>query len=645
MHENREISRAPWSCEQGRSAKAINQTADTHVLEKSDCAIVPVNQPNKGGQPTAEAGEGRAQAGENIVRSHMPPTQSGTRMSQGLNGVRREEVGRPAEIPGPLIRVPEGTGIQFSVRNMISAAALVIHGLHTRPGNPDETIQLAPGERREVRFRTGKPGTYYYWATTTGKALPDRYGVDSQLNGALIVDSQGKRTDDRVFMIGWWENPELRARGGDPFTKGRNAIVINGRAWPYTERLTYRVGDSVHWRCINAAQGNHPMHLHGSYYTVDSIGDGEHDPSLSTEQRRLVVTELMRPGTTMSLTCTPPQPGNWLFHCHVLAHISPGLRLRPADKEPPFARGESHHAMDGMAGLVLGVNVISSRAAPAAKHSDQPRRLRLVAQPQPGRYGKDPGFSFALQEGARQLTELSGRIPGPPIVLTQGQPVEITVQNKLSEPTSVHWHGLELESYYDGIAGWSGAPGHIAPMIEPGASFVARFTPPRPGTFIYHTHLDDIRQLSSGLYGPIIVLEPGQSLDPERDRVMLISVRGPSDNTPILLNGDPEPSPIELKQGVIYRFRFINITPHDRLLTVSVLAGSSPVTWRAIAKDGADLPIPQATERPARQTVSVGETYDFEFESRSAAELRLEIFRPARAASAQSQIVVPVHVQ
>jgi RNA-directed DNA polymerase len=89
MHENREISSAPWSCEQGRSAKAMNQTADMNVLEKSDCAVVPVNQPNKGGQPTAEAGEGRAQAGKNIVRSHMPPTQSGTRMSQGLNGVRR----------------------------------------------------------------------------------------------------------------------------------------------------------------------------------------------------------------------------------------------------------------------------------------------------------------------------------------------------------------------------------------------------------------------------------------------------------------------------------------------------------------------------------------------------------------------------
>jgi hypothetical protein len=125
---------------------------------------------------------------------------------------------------------------------------------------------------------------------------------------------------------------------------------------------------------------------------------------------------------------------------------------------------------------------------------------------------------------------------------------------------------------------------------------------------------------------------------------MLISVKGPSDNTPILRNGDADPGPMEVKHGVKYRFRFINITPHDPLLSVSLLAGSSPVTWRAIAKDGADLPVSQATERPARQVVSVGETFDFEFEPRSASELRLEIFRPARAAMGQSQIVVPIHV-
>src|ERR1700692_1179228 len=67
MHENRDISCTSWSKDQDRYAKAINQTADVNVQEKSDCAVVPVNQPNNEGQPTAEAGEGRAQIEENIV--------------------------------------------------------------------------------------------------------------------------------------------------------------------------------------------------------------------------------------------------------------------------------------------------------------------------------------------------------------------------------------------------------------------------------------------------------------------------------------------------------------------------------------------------------------------------------------------------
>jgi RNA-directed DNA polymerase len=89
MHENREISCTSCSREQDRFAKAINRTADMHVQEKSDCAVVPVNRSNKEAQVSAEAGEGRAQTKENIAQSHMYPTQSGKRMSQGLHGVRK----------------------------------------------------------------------------------------------------------------------------------------------------------------------------------------------------------------------------------------------------------------------------------------------------------------------------------------------------------------------------------------------------------------------------------------------------------------------------------------------------------------------------------------------------------------------------
>src|ERR1700680_3615290 len=89
MDENREISNTPSAVCEGRSVKAQSRTTDMHVLEKSDCAEVPVNRPNKGGQLPAEGGGGRARMKENTDQSHMPPTQSGKSMSQGLDGVRQ----------------------------------------------------------------------------------------------------------------------------------------------------------------------------------------------------------------------------------------------------------------------------------------------------------------------------------------------------------------------------------------------------------------------------------------------------------------------------------------------------------------------------------------------------------------------------
>jgi len=67
MHENREISSMPSSTGEGRSAKAMNRNADMHVLEKSDCVVVPVSHPNKGANALAEGGEGRTQMKENTV--------------------------------------------------------------------------------------------------------------------------------------------------------------------------------------------------------------------------------------------------------------------------------------------------------------------------------------------------------------------------------------------------------------------------------------------------------------------------------------------------------------------------------------------------------------------------------------------------
>src|ERR1700681_2282641 len=89
MHENRETSGAPRpERERGRSAKAQSHKAGAHALEESDRTILSMNQTNKEERSSAEPGEKRVRAKENIVQPNTIPTQSGERVSQGLSGVR-----------------------------------------------------------------------------------------------------------------------------------------------------------------------------------------------------------------------------------------------------------------------------------------------------------------------------------------------------------------------------------------------------------------------------------------------------------------------------------------------------------------------------------------------------------------------------
>ena len=75
---------------------------------------------------------------------------------------------------------------------------------------------------------------------------------------------------DRVFVVERWIPGLDSARHPLSFDQ---LFTINGRPWPYTERLTYDVGDSVRWRVINASNDVHPFHLHGFYFRVDAHGD------------------------------------------------------------------------------------------------------------------------------------------------------------------------------------------------------------------------------------------------------------------------------------------------------------------------------------------------------------------------------------
>jgi FtsP/CotA-like multicopper oxidase with cupredoxin domain len=527
---------------------------------------------------------------------------------QGPKGKVRQvaafgEDGGSLSIPSPLIRVVEGTTVVATVRNALTEA-LRIHGLCERPG-PCAPVDLEPGQTREVRFKPASAGTFHYWAAVGGAPIDARDDADSQLGGALIVDPPGAVSRDRVFVMG------LMVEGtGDA---AADLAVINGRSWPYTERLTYTTGEAARWRVINLTASPHAMHLHGFYYRVDSIGDGVRDTIYAEDQRRQSVTEQMPPARTMTITWTPERAGNWLFHCHMLGHMMPPGDHHDMPGPPPAPDPNAA----GMAGLVLGIRVTGTAAGPSSTGGVTARRpLQFLVEPD-GRNGATPSYKVSVtnrgQPAARINTDRA--VPGPVLLLERGEPVAVEIVNRLTEPTAIHWHGIELESYDDGVPGFGGTAGSVTPPVAPGGTFTARFTPPRAGTFIYHTHWHNASQLAGGIYGPLIVLEPGERFDPERDHVIVVGLDGanrPFPNEPIVVNGDAKPRPLDLKAGVSHRLRFINITPDNVALTFQLVSRFDPIQWTLVAKDGSAVPAAQRTPRPARQLVTVGETYDFE---------------------------------
>jgi FtsP/CotA-like multicopper oxidase with cupredoxin domain len=448
-------------------------------------------------------------------------------------------------------------------------------------------------------FRSGAAGTYMYRARLGVGAV--NVAESDQLAGAFIVDPPGGSAPDRVFVINIWGRPK-------DSTTYRNALTINGRSWPSTERLEAIVGDTLHWRVINATGRPHPMHLHGAYFRVDSKGNMFSDTTYATDQRRLAVTEVMRARTTMRMVWSPLHEGRWLFHCHLMFHVIPSSARVDT---PPGTHEHSVDPMEHMAGLVLGIDARMPSGVKLAGRA-KARQLDLYVQEGPQRARAKQSMSFILQQGRTPPRPDSVLLPGSLIVLTRDEPTDITVHNRMKHPTAVHWHGLELESFSDGVAGWGGSAQMPSPPVEAGGTFTARLTMPRAGTFIYHTHLRDGEQLTSGLYGPIVVMEPGKKFDARRDHVHIMGWDG-LDKVQGLVNGDSTSSPpIEMRRGETHRFRFINIGAAESgdftLKRDTVLA-----EWRPVAKDGADLIAAQRVIRPAAVSVDVGETYDFEF--------------------------------
>jgi manganese oxidase len=523
-------------------------------------------------------------------------------------------------IPGPFVRLRVGESLTLRIKNAISPGdaiglppqnrryqdiptqtgdTLTVRGLEGAFGT--EPFDIPQGETRELRLKAVTPGEYFYWGSTTRRPLRSRTGPESQLTGLIVIDPADGRIDpdERFFvitMVDAFPEKEEDARFGDMFEP-----VINGRAWPKTERLHYELDQEVRWRWINGSGFEHPMHLHGFHFRVLEWSDGVNRTKRNPVQE--VVTELMQPGTSFTMAWTPTREGAWLMHCHIKDHVAGTLDEHRHDASPTSDKDHAFRAMDG---LVMGITV--SEADVAEQDLPQRRKLRLVAMERPSEIKGTSHQGFTLFDGDIELSAFSA--PGPAIFLNRGFATRIAIENQLEEPTAVHWHGLELQSMYDGVPGWSRTREKVSPLLQPGDTFDVVLDPPKAGTYMYHTHMDATRQINNGMFGPLIVLEPGEEFNSNTDKVFLFGDSIDGRYQGVTINGREKPESVTLTAGESYRFRFINIT-EGAMLTVSLMHDGNRLNWSPLAKDGADLPPQLQAPVKASFLFNAGETYDF----------------------------------
>ena len=554
------------------------------------------------------------------------------------------EPGQAPVVPGPLLRAPVGTMVRLILRNR-SDSAIVLGGLrHSMPQERD-TVNIAAGATREISFRLAKVGNFFYWGMLNGlSGYQDRFWLDSQLTGAFVVDPAGApppTAQERVWVITEWFY--------QPRQKGvfESALVFNGKAWPYNERLTFAQGDSIHFRVINAAAVEHPLHLHGFYFRVSRSGGDRADSAVAHALQPLQNMRLIPIGGSLSLSFVPTTPGNWVFHCHFASHVGEDVSLHGA---PDAHRVGSNHALPAhdapgghtMRGLVIGMHITPSPGYVEPAASER-RTINLLIQKRARALrGDQTAYGFLEQTGAEVPAKDSLQIPGPVLELKRGQPVRMLVKNNLDEPSGVHWHGLEIESFPDGVPGFSGIGDRIMPPIPPGGTFAAEFTPPRSGTFPYHSHLHELRQIGSGMYGAIIVTDAPR--DKTRDHLVVAGggglpvfhKEGPNF---LLVNGRQSPRPLRMTVGVPQRVRLVSIHA-DVVLGFRFGTESEVARWTPLARDGADLPPALRVAKPAVLTMGPGETADFTYVPARPGDMRLEVW-----IEGGQRLVLPVRVQ
>ncbi|WP_458761194.1 DUF4396 domain-containing protein [Afipia sp. TerB] len=229
------------------------------------------------------------------------------------------------QVPGPRLQLIEGDHVRINFRNALPETTTVHwHGLIV-PNEMDGPAKITqkpvpPGGSYTYEFTVGQSGTYFYHSHDH----PDRQQALG-LYGALLIapkDSGAEVKADLDYTIQlqewlkreWLTYPAMLMEGAFP-----NYFTINGKAYPSTDTVSMKVGQTIKLRFIGTNNNFvHPMHVHGGPFEVVAV-DGV---TLNEGARYQADTVNVGPGQRYDVVWTARKPGKWLVHCHIPHHTA-----------------------------------------------------------------------------------------------------------------------------------------------------------------------------------------------------------------------------------------------------------------------------------------------------------------------------------
>jgi FtsP/CotA-like multicopper oxidase with cupredoxin domain len=186
----------------------------------------------------------------------------------------------------------------------------------------------------------------------------------------------------------------------------------------------------------------------------------------------------------------------------------------------------------------------------------------------------------------------NNQVPGPQLRAFQGDTVRIILTNHLSQPTTIHWHGMTVPNAMDGV------PYVTQDPVMPGRTFTYQFTVvDHPGTYLYHAHFNSAEQVGSGLYGAFVVEPRHATWDVEYTEILNDGVLGYTMDG----KGWPATAPLSAKLGQTILVRLANV---GEMLHPLHLHGYH---FTVVTQDGAPVQHPYQADT---LVVAPGETYD-----------------------------------